>query len=98
MSVHHDVQLVDALTGNPIEPDDCGDAAAWPASNDVDGWFWEPGSGLDDEPTAAERADFESWLASAADADGPPADDCDFPRRRQISPIELAQLSAFGCV
>jgi hypothetical protein len=91
------VQLVD-IHGNSISPDGCGDAAAWPASNDVDGWFWEPGSGEDDAPTAAERADFDAWLASAADADGPPDDDFDFPRRRQVSPIELAQLSAFGCV
>jgi hypothetical protein len=98
MSVHHDVQLVDALDGRPITPDDCGDAAAWPPSNLVDGWFWEVGSAADDAPTAAERADFESWLAAADAGDGPPDDDCDFPRRRQVSPIELAQLSAFGCV
>jgi hypothetical protein len=59
------IQLVD-IHGRPITPDDQGPAAAWPASNLVDGWHWEPepGSGQDDAPTAAERADFESWLAS----------------------------------
>jgi hypothetical protein len=91
------VQLGD-IHGNPITPDDQGDAATWPASNDVDGWHWGPGSGCDDEPTAAERADFEAWLASADDADGPPDDDFDFPRRRQVSPIELAQRAAHGCI
>jgi hypothetical protein len=82
-SVHRDVQLVD-LNGNPITADDQGDASAWPASNLVDGWHWEPGSAEDDEPTAAERADFESWLASLDDA----------PDRRQISDDELAVLAA----
>ena len=77
------IQLVD-IHGRPITPDDQGDASAWPASNDVDGWHWEPGSGQDDAPTAAERADFESWLASLDDA----------PDRRQISDDELAVLAA----
>jgi hypothetical protein len=76
------VQLVD-IHGNPISADDQGDAATWPASNDVDGWFWEPGSGQDDEPTAAKRAEFESWLASL-----------DAPDRRQVSETELAVLAA----
>jgi hypothetical protein len=96
------VTLVDALTGRPITPDDRGDAAAWPASNDVDGWHWEPGSAEDDAPTAAERADFESWLEQT-DAAGPPADEVDdfepdFPRRRQVSPIELSMLAAHGAI
>ena len=91
------IQLVD-IHGRPITPDDQGDASAWPASNDVDGWHWEPGSGQDDAPTAEERAEFESWLAAVDDADGPPADDFDFPRRRQVSPIELSMLAAHGAI
>ena len=94
-SVPKDVELVD-LDGRPITPDDQGDAATWPAW--TDNHYWEPGSGQDDAPTAEERAEFESWLAAVDDADGPPADDFDFPRRRQVSPIELAQLAAHGAI
>ena len=69
-SVHRDVQLVD-LNGNPISADDQDDAATWPASNLVDGWHREPGSALDDEPPAAERADFEASPAVGKSADAP---------------------------
>jgi hypothetical protein len=93
------VQLVD-IDGTPISADDQGDAASWPASNDVDGWYWEPGSGQDDAPTAAERADFEAWLASAAVSEVPidQEEAWDFPRRRQVSLAEISQLAAHGCV
>jgi hypothetical protein len=93
------VILVD-IDGNPLTPGDQGDAASWPASNDVDGWHWEPGSGQDDAPTAAERADFEAWLSQAAASEVPmdQEETWDFPRRRQASPIELAQLAAHGCI
>ena len=93
------IQLVD-IHGRPITPDDQGDASAWPASNLVDGWHWEPGSAEDDEPTAAERADFESWLAQAEASEVPidQEEAWDFPRRRQVSPIELAQLAAHGAI
>ena len=90
------VILVD-LDGRPTTPDDQGDAATWPAW--TDNHYWEPGSGCDDAPTAAERADFESWLAQADDAAGPPADEeFDFPRRRQVSPIKLSMLAAHGAI
>jgi hypothetical protein len=91
------VTLVD-IYGNPITPDDQGDAASWPAW--TDNHYWEPGSGCDDEPTAAERADFEAFLASAAAAEVPVDQEeaWDFPRRRQVSPTELAMIAAHGCV
>ena len=93
------VTLVD-IHGRPIPPDDQGDAAAWPQSNDIDGWHWEPGSGCDDEPTATERAEFEAWLAQAAATEVPidQEEAWDFPRRRQVSPAELAQLAAHGAI
>jgi hypothetical protein len=100
------VTLVD-IHGRPITPDDQGDAAAWPQSNLVDDWHWEPGSGQDDAPTAAERADFESWLASVDDdpfARAEAEDACLDPLfgtpRYQASPtpIELAQLAAHGAI
>jgi hypothetical protein len=53
-----------------------------------------------EEPTAADRADLADWLAqidAAAPPDDQPEEWC-FPPRRQVSPIELAQLSAHGCV
>jgi hypothetical protein len=64
---------------------DQGDAATWPRTNDIDGWFWEPGSAEADEPTAAERADFESWLAPV---------DRDYPPPSQVSDQELAMIAA----
>ena len=77
------VILVD-IDGRPITPDDQGDAATWPAW--TDNHYWEPGSGEDDEPTAAERADFAAYLAQAEASEvGIDQEEArDFPRRRQI--------------
>ena len=91
------VILVD-IDGRPITPDDQGDAATWPAW--TDNHYWEPGSGEDDEPTAAERADFEAWLAQAEASEVPVDQEeaWDFPRRRQVSPAEISQLAAHGAI
>jgi hypothetical protein len=60
-------------------------AHEWPATPAIDGERWtitEP----DDAPPPAERGDDQ------------PEDWGDIPPRRQVSPIELAQLAAHGCV
>jgi hypothetical protein len=44
------------IHGKTINTDDQGDAAAWPESNDVDGWFWEVEP---DERAALEAAEIE---------------------------------------
>jgi hypothetical protein len=63
------------------------DATQWPKSRTVDGWRWELGPEPADDGTGRPE---------------PPADDqpeewC-FPARRQVSPIELAQLAAHGAI
>ena len=73
------VTLVDALTGRPITADDQGDAAAWPASNDVDGWFWEV---ADDERAALEAAEVERIT-----------DVLDAPPLSQVSDVEWSMMS-----
>jgi hypothetical protein len=50
------VTLVD-ITGRPIAADDQGDAAAWPASNLADGWYWEV---ADDERAAIDAEVLEA--------------------------------------
>jgi hypothetical protein len=99
MSVHHDVHLVD-VKGYDVPvfekddvPHDPTNSANWP--DWTDDWFWEPGPELS-EPTATERAEFEAWLSQTDDY--PPDDQVEdwdnIPPRRQVSPIELAMMSA----
>ena len=93
------IQLVD-IHGRPITPDDQGDASAWPASNLVDGWHWEPGEddraaleaeALEAETARHDAADSDSqWNRMMAEQSLPPAN--------QISPDELAQLVAHGAI
>jgi hypothetical protein len=68
----------------PVDPADANDWPAW-----TDDWFWETGPDVDPEPTAAERAELESWLASL-DGDYPPADqadDDDWPASLPVEPL-----------
>jgi hypothetical protein len=73
------VTLVD-IHGNPITPP----AASWPSWPDRH--RWAPTEASDDEPTAAERAEFEAYLARAEASEvGIDQEEAwDFPRRRQI--------------
>jgi hypothetical protein len=108
-----DVPLIERAEFNP-EPDPA-DPAEWPAWTDNWRWSLgsEPGDShwhemmaegstpvATEEPTAADKADLDDWLAqidAAAPPDDQPEEWC-FPPRRQVSPIELAQLSAHGCI
>jgi hypothetical protein len=87
------VQLVDSH-GTPIDADDCGDAAAWPASNDVDGWYWEVEP---DERAALEQAAFDEECERRDQID-------DSVRWHEMmaaglpTDAELAQLAAHGAI
>jgi hypothetical protein len=54
------VRLVD-IHGREITPDDQGNAATWPVSNDVDGWEW-----------VISDAEIRALLAEVLDRDAPP--------------------------
>jgi hypothetical protein len=60
-------------------------AASWPAWTDDDRWELGPDDAPTPWPTAEEIAEYE-------------AETRDIPPRRQVSPIELSQIAAHGCV
>jgi hypothetical protein len=105
------VTLVD-IHGKTISAEDCGDAASGPASNDVDGWYWEVS---DDERAALEAEAFEAecdrrdpidascrWplmfaeMTAVATATG--RDRYEGIAGGNPSDDELGQIAAFGCV
>ena len=62
-------------------------ATQWPKSRTVDGWRWALGP----EPA-------DDGMACPEPPPDDPAEEWNFPPRRQVSPVELAQLAAHGCV